>query len=471
MARCDGCGQDAARFSRRYREEFFCSSCYAQLFRPKICPGCGKLARIYIADRSAVCRFCEASAPCIRCGRSGKPTGRLTRTGPLCSACARAIREPEICAGCGRVARCVCRSDISDKPGYFCSRCARIQHETCQMCSRHRPILIQPDGRRLCRKCAELGTIPCPQCGGNMPAGFGLRCQACYWSVRFSMRLEQQVPTLPDDNARTAYRRFCQWLRNRSGSHVAFIRMARYVEAFRKIRLAGAPIISFTLLIIDTGPATLRRYPLLEEWLTGRENTPEVRRLKITEAEQRRIHLMDNDGRCELAQQVYASYLTVMQARYDAGYITISSLRYAMGAASRLLALAARRGHVLPEQSDLNSYLRTSPGMRAQLSGITIFLNHNFATSLVLPVKRSRAAMQRHRMEKYIRKMRHMMVSGRAPEMRTWLRLGLACFHHMTLNSAKALLSDAVISRTANGYVVRSAGGEYTIPFFRLTTL
>lgn len=465
MSICHGCGLEVVRIHRRYREECFCQACYSQLFLRRYCPSCGCMARLYIADISAVCRSCERAAPCIRCGRIGRLIGKLTRDGPVCNSCAHVFRELRSCACCGRMSNNLSKSSASGFEGLLCTCCARSHYGSCQMCGRYRELSSSLDHRRVCLKCARLGYISCTVCGEIMPGGYGRRCQECYWRSRFSQRLEKGCLIIGNSKVGNRYRQFCLWLCKTYGNRLACIKMGRYGIFFEEVNALKIAIFNYQLLLTSFGAARLRRFPLIAKWLQVNEQSPEICIMKILASEQLRIQYILSKTRSPQAQKVFEAYMLTMKKRYDAGNITLTSLRFALAAASNLFANSEHRGHLLPVQSDLNSYLRKSPGMRAQLTGIVNYLNSNYTNQLVLPRKRTWNAIRRHRKTRYINIMKRLITRSAKPEKMKWIRIGLALFHNMTLTQARRLLERASVLDNDKSYIVRVSEGDYLIPY------
>ncbi|CAA6835062.1 FIGfam110555 [Acinetobacter baumannii ATCC 17978] len=78
---CHGCNQAVSFIKKRYKGKKYCSTCYARIFKRRICSGCGDFARLPRDDEQAICNECIKKQPCIRCNQSNKPIGKLTEYG------------------------------------------------------------------------------------------------------------------------------------------------------------------------------------------------------------------------------------------------------------------------------------------------------------------------------------------------------------------------------------------------------
>lgn len=157
---CDGCGRPVVRFTRRYKDERFCATCYAREFPKGPCPKCGKQARIYRRDPNAVCLPCTyAGKPCIRCTRVGRPWGKFTRYGPVCNACAPYFRTAKPCARCGMMSTHLSRVSRLGIDQSVCPACQKLDHGTCSSCRRYRLLTTTDDGKPICNDCLTGGEI------------------------------------------------------------------------------------------------------------------------------------------------------------------------------------------------------------------------------------------------------------------------------------------------------------------------
>ncbi|BCO27329.1 hypothetical protein MIZ03_2217 [Rhodoferax lithotrophicus] len=43
---CDECGKDVAKIWRVHKGHKFCSTCYARVFKRRMCPKCGNFAKL-----------------------------------------------------------------------------------------------------------------------------------------------------------------------------------------------------------------------------------------------------------------------------------------------------------------------------------------------------------------------------------------------------------------------------------------
>lgn len=162
---CDECGKTVARIWRVRKGHKYCGTCYARVFKRRLCPKCGNFARLPKNDPDAICLECQVAKPCARCGKTDYAVGKITSYGPVCGACASHFREPEPCEVCGKPSQRLTRVSRLGHDQRVCPSCARADHGVCEACRHHRLLDQGKDGRMLCKACCEKGEVACPECG------------------------------------------------------------------------------------------------------------------------------------------------------------------------------------------------------------------------------------------------------------------------------------------------------------------
>lgn len=137
---CDECGRRTLTIHRRYKDHRYCGSCYAREFVKRYCPRCGGIARLPKSTPEAICRKCEASGPCVRCGISGKPIGKITPYGVVCASCSPYFRPEKPCDVCGRLSHRLTRVHRYSDDLRRCEKCTRVDFGTCKLCRRYRKL-------------------------------------------------------------------------------------------------------------------------------------------------------------------------------------------------------------------------------------------------------------------------------------------------------------------------------------------
>lgn len=461
--RCDECGREVPKLTRRRQGHGYCATCYVRVFKRRLCPTCGELARLPRDDRKAVCRRCETDKPCARCGSAEYRIGKITPYGPVCNACAPHFREPEPCEDCGNPSRRLTRVKRQGHDRRLCPTCATADHGTCSACRRHRLLVITPEGKKLCHACHEQGDITCPSCGGTMPAGRGDICEACYWgrTCRKRLTINQAVFTNPEMSR--VFVEFGEWLMNTVGPKKAALKINHYLMFFLDMEKTWQQVPRYPQLLNHFGAEGLRRVRLPMRWLheaKGVEPDPQATRL---DSEKRRIReCLSSVPPTSRAGNSLLGYWKQLESRVKSGKSSYSSARLALRAAASLLLKTDKTGKRLPTQGDVEDYLDAAPGQAATITGFTNFLNRQQGTTLKPIVNTARVNKQRkEKLAKALMKM------AQSPEKNEdwhwkWLTLGLEYFHNRKVS--KKFIRQQKIDIKNDGFLVTLDGTIYWLP-------
>lgn len=460
--RCDECGRDMAKAHRVYRGVHYCATCYARVFKRRLCPKCGELARLPKDQPDTVCRHCERAKPCIRCGKTDYAIGLVTAYGPVCNACAPHFRKPEPCDACGRMSRRLSRVKRLGGGQRLCPRCARVDYGACQACKRYR-LLVAADGRRLCHECAEHGEVPCPACGKPMPAGRGKLCEACYWAETCRKRVGMDMAAFSVAAMRDTFGEFGYWLEAEVGAHKAALTVHRYLPFFIEIEARWKRIPAYPKLLEHFSAEGLRRVRLPMRWLGETHGIEPDAEAREADSERRRIKALSRTVPAgSRAAKAFASYQSVLMSRLDAGRTSLRSVRLALRPATSLLLAADPGGDSLPDQGTIDRYLLATPGQRAAVTGFIRFLSLNGAPALVVRVDHKKAQRaSRRALEREIMRMVRCPEEGEAFE-RRWIAAGIAYFHGIRINKCDA--REAIVTPGGGGLQVQVGGESYFLP-------
>lgn len=394
--RCDECGSEVPKLTRRRQGHGYCATCYARVFKRRFCPTCGELARLPRDDPEAVCRRCEIDKPCARCGSTEYRIGKITPYGPVCNTCSPHFREPEPCESCGKLSRRLTRVTRLAHDRRLCPSCAAADHGTCSACRRHRLLVITSEGKKLCHTCHEQGDITCPSCGDTMPAGRGDSCEACYWGKTCRKRLMINQAAFSKPEMGRVFIEFGEWLIHAVGPKKAALKINHYLGFFLDIETTWQQVPSYPQLLHHFGAEGLRRVRLPMRWLheeKGIEPDPKAKRL---DSDKRRIReCLSSLPPASQAEKVLHGYWGQLQSRISSGKTSYSSARLALRAAASLLRNTDPKGKSLPAQHDVDDYLTATPGQAATLTGFTNFLSRQHGTILKPVTDTTRASMQR----------------------------------------------------------------------------
>lgn len=466
--RCDECGRDITQAHRIYHGVRHCTTCYARIFKRSPCPKCGELARLPKDQSDAVCRRCELAKPCARCGKAGYKIGLVTPYGPVCGACAPHFREPKPCDACGRMSCRLTRVKRLGTNRRLCPQCARSDYKTCPACHRYRALVDSRDGRRLCRNCAERDDIPCPSCGESMPAGRGAQCEACYWTKTCRKRVDMDLAAFSVVETRDAFGEFGRWLESKVGAHKAALTVHRYLPFFVAIEARWKQIPEYAELLGRFGAEGLRLVRLPMRWLRETYGIEPDSGAREADSEQRRIQaLAEALPSGSRAAMVLADYQRALMSKFDAGRISLRSVRLALRPAVSLLLAADPCGNNLPDQRVVDRYLLSTPGQRAAATGFIRFLPTDGALRLAARVDRKRAQLARRRaLEREIMSLTRRPEEGEAFE-RRWIAVGIVYFHDTKTSKVAA----AVVTHGDEGLWVETDGERYFLPKPKVITL
>lgn len=420
--------------------------------------------RLLALEENPRCQACVAAQPCIRCRRSGRPVGMITDYGPVCNSCRVHFVKPQPCQMCGEVTSRLTRVSTANGDKQACSSCATADHRSCSACGRHRPCQEVGGGVWQCRKCIELGQVPCNSCHALMPAGLGNRCQACYWQERCKHGVSQLTELMTGVRAREAFASFGSWLVSEGLAKRGTLRLRQHVEFFVVLDAAGDEDWTSAFLLKLFGTAALRSYELPVRWLaqSGVELSDED---KAREADLRRVQKSAAlVPAMTPAREVIDAFSDELLKRHAVGELTIRSVRLAMKPAAALLHLEDPLGRRLPGQPALDRYLRQVPGQRAAVSAFVSFLRANRGLELRIPSKPSAGSVE---IRKSLEKQIAVLVAevGDTPEVaKRWMSLALRYFHHLSVTEAKMVCAKATPVEVDEGIELSYEGRAYWIP-------
>lgn len=462
---CDGCGRKVPRIKRVHKGERFCGACYKRIFVRSMCPQCGNFARLPKTNKRAICRTCERNRPCIRCGRSGQPVGKISEYGVVCSSCWPHFAKPKVCALCGEVARKLTRVSRLDLDVQVCEKCARLDHGSCQACGRHRLLVPDTRGRMLCNKCLEQGEVVCPDCGEPMPAGFGKRCQQCYLRDLLNKRIEMDCAAFASPVMTEYFRAFGQWLGEHAGFHNAAMSIHRYLPFFLKVEKQWGDIPEYQELLSFFGPLQLRRVLRVMRWLEEIGLVTPDPKAKQQEATRRQIAgLLKKIPGADPGHVYLRGYYRELQVRMARGRTSLNSARLALTPAVGLLQEAKASGIMPPSQVVLEKYLDKVPGQRAAISGFVGYLRKSYQVDIVLPDVDDEKARQRQR-KRLEKEMLSLMREGIDQKpLKRWLPTALAYFHSLPLSEGRKIKEGDVRRLDDGSYVVTWKGQEFWLP-------
>jgi len=464
---CDECGRQMIKTHRLYRGHRYCATCYKREFPHRVCSRCGCYARILRRDLAAVCHKCESDQPCIRCGKASYTVGKITIYGRVCNTCSPYFRKQEQCEVCGALSSRLVRSNAQGHDRRMCPKCLTAAHGTCQACKRHRKLQLASSGQKVCRKCFLYGTRLCTQCGQSMSAGYGSRCEHCYWRSLLEKRVRLDCVAFSTQVMAEHFASFGQWLLAEVGENKSALTIHRYLQFFREIEQQWGDIPGYDLLLSWFGAAGLRRVMLPMRWIeTVGLATPDEE-AKTEDSERRRITVIQErfaHGSSERA--LLDSYLQMLFDRLAAGKTTLVSVRLALTPVAGLLSSFAdgNKGRWLPGQQELNAYLAKKPGQRAAVSGFVRYLREVHNAEVRLP-SANRTEAKRLRRKNLEAELLTLMRDSNDGEhcRRQWISIALAYFHGLDRSIGKKALKTG-FAQAHDGLVITWNNLDYWLP-------
>lgn len=467
--RCDECGRVMNRVHRNYKDHRYCATCYAREFKKRECTRCGNVARILKSHTVAICQKCEYDEPCLRCGKAKYSMGKITAYGPVCNACSVYFRNEEPCEVCGAPSKRLTKSSELGHDRRVCPRCVTINHGTCQACRRHRKLKPrEDDGLLVCKKCYQLGETTCPECSELMPAGFGSRCESCYWRSVLKKRIEINCAAFNSNMMTERFKLFGQWLLARVGEKKAAQTLNRYLAFFCDIESHWDDIPDYGKLLNHFGTAKLRRSLLPISWMEEIGLIVIDQNAKKEDSERRRVAAtLEKFTSNSTERKLLDSYLNHLLARLKDGKTTLRSIRLALTPAAALLSFTSSNDQTksLPNQDDLNKFLSKKPGQRAAIHGFIRYLRNTHDIKVELPTARDAnvARIRRKNLEATLLTLMQQDDKSEASK-RKWLLTALPYFHGLNKNITQTVLKRGVTKFHNDGLIIYWDNFEYWVP-------
>lgn len=436
MTQCDQCGRHDAKISRIYKDESYCSTCYAREFKPKPCIKCSEIRRIHRKADPPICHTCFTAKPCVRCGKIEFDVGKITIYGPVCNACSPYFRPKKPCENCGKLSSRLSRVSQKDIGLLLCPNCYQRARgsATCTMCRKYR-VLVETDQDAVCQKCADLGMIPCSACHADMPAGMGKICESCYWTKTLNHRVEIWAFTIVGKICRQAFAQFVAWLVTDVGVKKATITIERYVPFFVEVSKQWNELPAYTVILARFKPKGMRQYLKVKQWLQTAYFAQFDASKADDLAEQGRIttlqsKLCDNS----VAIKLLNGYLEKLTAKLHAGQTSIKSIRLAL---QPVVGLILTLDHI-PTQADVDQYLAVKQGQKAALTGFINYLNKVYKLELVCQLNEQLIAeVRQQNLQKLEQQMIELVVQYRNEPTtfneKAWIKTAMMYFHQVDL--------------------------------------
>lgn len=448
---CHGCGCEMVKATRVHAGKRYCKTCYPRLFKRRMCPSCGDLARLPVFDQAAHCSACERARPCVRCEKVEFETGLRTKYGPVCKPCAPYFRVAEPCEVCGKLSQRLARSKTTGLRR--CPKCSGPEMATCPSCRRYRVLTRGQDGVARCELCTVSPDRPCESCGTLIPAGRGRECEVCQWQSVFLKRLAINARGFSGDCITVLFIEFGKWLQARAGVHKAALSINGHYRFFQALDANWGAVPSYEQLLQHFGAAGLRKAESPMRFLTETGVITASAQLRDQHTELRRLATILSDLPDNWSTQLLSEYVDALKSRIEQGGTNLRSVRLAARAAANLLKSASLKVGALPTQKALELFWRGSPGQVAAVTGFIGHLNKRYG--LELQVKPGARWLSQARRQRAEREMVAMLGEAVDDDFEVrWIVKGLAYFHNLPRVSRTSLIFQPQEYRGVAGYNV-----------------
>ena len=464
---CHGCNQPVSFIKKRYKGKKYCSTCYARIFKKRLCPSCGDFARLPRDDEQAICNECIKKQPCIRCNQTNKPIGKLTEYGVVCNSCSVYFRPIEPCERCGTPSQKMTRISRFNDDLRVCPKCATRDYETCPSCQKHRLLESDVSGQRMCKKCRDKPQKFCKACHCMIAAGCADLCADCYWHQNLWNKFDQNQKVFESSYLKQQYENYIGWLEKKVGSHKAALYINKHTHFFMKTEIDwNQSVPTPEQLLVKLRSSGLRKFELVMQWLE------EVHDIRID---------MDNKKSCSerdqmeklvqrilqpsLAYDVVLEYKNKLEEKIKRGETSIRSARLAVKPAVALMLSIGQENTQLPNLEHIKAYLAEYSGQAAALTGFINFLNENYGASIdYLKLKKSDflKTKQKKKLEMALVALTQTDLSD-SELIISWVRNGLRYFHQLPYIDALKIKTE-MITEIEDGFTVVFNGQSYWLP-------
>ena len=464
---CQGCNKSVSKIKKRYKGKKYCSTCYARIFKKRICPSCGDFARLPRIDEQAVCNECIKKQPCIRCNQYNKPIGKLTEYGVVCNSCSVYFRPIEPCERCGTPSQKLTRISRFNDDLRVCPKCSTRDYETCPMCQKHRLLESDASGQKACKKCRDNPHKSCISCHRLIAAGCADLCDDCYWHKNLWNKFEQNQNAFQSSYLKQQYENYTNWLEKKVGSHKAALYINKHTHFFLKTEMHWNQSVPTPMqLLAVLRSSGLRKFELVTQWLKEVHDIQIDTDNKIIFSERDQMEkLVQSILQPSLAYDVVLEYKNKLEEKIKRGDTSIRSARLALKPAVALMLSMGQESTQLPNLEHIKAYLADYSGQAAALTGFISFLNENYGTSIdYLGLKKSNFLMtkRKQKLENKIIALTQTDLSNNKA-ITSWVRNGLRYFHQLLYIDALKIKAE-MITETDDGFTVVFKNQSYWLP-------
>lgn len=389
---CDECGRTIDAAVRVYQGKDYCRGCYQRTFLPVPCSECGSSTRQHRhAVGAPVCDRCTRSRrTCLRCGKLTFVAGKLVGRSAVCASCAPRFNDKRPCSACGRESNRLTRPLFAGQQDAVCDSCRnKINHATCSVCRRYRPISCRDTaGAVRCASCVPGNEVVhvCPGCG-SVERGGGLgHCRPCL--NRFNVEKDAALVASSIDSAwcRELWYGYAQAsLQPDAGSPRLRARINRSADFFRALdRLFdSSDEVTADTLAQRMDARFLRSYLTAYRYVIGHLDLAGVESARAEQAEAHRTSKILQAS----ADLPYGSILNAYVQWLQCEGISSRTARMYLRAAESFFRVTSEDGAGPWPPEALVDYLKRTPGNAANVGRFVRYCRRHLGWDVDMPDK------------------------------------------------------------------------------------
>ena len=390
---CSECSRTMDKAKRVEAGFRYCATCYQRVFVSAPCQRCGKSGRFHKYATEHICRSCQrADRICARCEKPLPHASLIQGKKAYCGPCSEYVKPATLCSGCGQNKRM-----LSTAPGRgiftkLCVPCLnRVAGDmaTCSRCGRYRKVDGTQDGKAHCAACTPDNpqSYPCSTCGGEVPGAGSSNCSSCAAKARLQKRAQVIASTF-DPQYAALVTEYGQWLGLRVTHAVAARKLMAAVPFFSALEKAFPDVAALTMngVVASVGAGVLRRHLLCHEFLLEHFHWTDDPVVRENLTETARVESKLTAQRNQWWDGLMRAYVLSLQSN---GNIKPLTIRLYLNAAVVFLK-GSRAGNLQElDQAACDRGLYNRPGLRASVTRFVGWLQDAHGIRLkVAPKKR-----------------------------------------------------------------------------------
>ena len=295
-----------------------------------------------------------------------------------------------------------------------------------------------------------------------MAAGYGKRCESCYWCELFIRRLDQNRALFARTEHEQVFVSYVTWLSEHRDPKVIAMRINADARFFAELATLGEGVPAPEAILARFQPATLVRQRLALEFLAEYYGVQIDPVAKDTDREKRRIAtLLLSLPAVSVGAKILQAYCDHLLLKVNNKELSLRSTRFYLRAAFGLLQTASLMRESRPNVATAKRYLQRRPGQRASLYSFLSFLN------IEMPVERRTTAtvanVSRGKLRQELLVDMSRASTNRLINRQSMIR-ALQYFHNLSGKDAKQSFERATTDIVGDWIMVRIDKRKYWLP-------